>query len=198
MTGSPFPRRRFLLAAAATGLLGGCAAPAQRLVETHYGLAPKLQPLDLGGRIMVVSRVNASGIFAGRPLIKRRGTAPINYEETRGKLWHSAPADLIQDSLVRAWNSASAKPVATAGNVTARGLRLDLSLNEFCYTETMAGRISLHARLIDDSRSALLDSHYEAEVSAQGSSLDDAVLAMEKALAEAADGLGRDITATLG
>ena len=66
----------------ATGLLAGCAAPTQRLIETHYGLSPKLEAVDLSGRVMVVGRVNASGIFAGRPLIRRRGTAPLNYEET--------------------------------------------------------------------------------------------------------------------
>ena len=192
-----FNRRNFILTTMATGLLAGCAAPTQRLIETHYGLSPKLAAVDLGDRLMVVGRVNASGIFAGRPLIRRRGTAPLNYEETRGKLWHSSPADLLQDSLVRGWNAASAQHVATAGNVAANGLKLDLSVTEFCYTETMAGRISFHARLIDAGRKTLLDRHYEAEIAAAGASLEDAVIAIELALADAADRLGRDIEASL-
>ena len=194
---SQFSRRNFVLTAMATGLLAGCAAPTQRLIETHYGLSPKLEAVDLGGRVMVVGRVNASGIFAGRPLIKRRGTAPLNYEETRSKLWHSSPADLLQDSLVRGWNTASTGHVATAGNVSANGLKLDLSVTEFCYTETMAGRIGFHARLSDAGRKTLLDRHYEAEIAANGTSLDDAVIAIERALADAANRLGRDIEASL-
>lgn len=194
---SQFNRRNFIFTAMATGLLAGCAAPTQRLIETHYGLSPKLEAVDLSGRVMVVGRVNASGIFAGRPLIRRRGTAPLNYEETRGKLWHSSPADLLQDSLVRGWNAASTQHVATAGNVSANGLKLDLSVTEFCYTETMAGRIGFHARLIDAGRKTLLDRHYEAEIAAAGSSLDDAVLAIELALTDAANRLGHDIEASL-
>ena len=191
-------RRHFLMAATSTGLLAGCAGPAQRLVETHYGLSPKLNALDLGGKVIVVSRFNASGIFAGRPVIKRRGTSPLNYEETRGKLWHSSPADLLQNSLVRGWNKASAEPVATAGSVTARGLRLDISVTELCYTETMAGRVSFHARLVDDQRNVLLERHYEAESNASGSSLDDAVVAIEAAFSDAANSLGRDIVSSVG
>ena len=192
-----FNRRNFILTAMATGLLAGCAAPTQRIIETHYGLSPALAAVDLGGRVMVIGRVNASGIFAGRPLIRRRGTAPLNYEETRGKLWHSSPADLLQDSLVRGWNAASTEQVATAGNVSANGLKLDLSVTELCYTETMAGRIGFHARLIDAGRKTLLDRHYEAESAANGGSLDDAVIAIELALAHAANQLGRDIEASL-
>lgn len=189
-------RRHFILAVASAGLLAGCAGPTQRLIETHYGLSPKLDALGLGDNIVVVSRVNASGIFAGRPLIKRRGTSPLNYEETRGKLWHSSPADLLQDSLVRGWNAGSSQPVATAGGISARGLKLDLSVTELCYTSNMAGRVGFHAKLTDDDRNILVDQYYEAEVAAVGSSLDDAVVAIEKAFAAAANALGRDMTAS--
>lgn len=55
---------------------------------------------------------------------------------------------------------------------------------------TSVGYASL---LIADSRIPILDLHYETEEQARGTTIDAAVVAMEKALGTVANQLGRDI-----
>ena len=135
------------------GLLAGCAAPTQRLIETHYGLSPKLEAVDLGGRVMVVGSRQCQRHFAGRPLIK--GVAPAHLIMRK----HAANSGIRH--LLTCCRTALSRleyrqhwACCDRRNVSANGLKLDLSVT-ICYTETMAGRIGFHARLMISARPCL-------------------------------------------
>lgn len=190
---SPTTRRRFLAITGASVLLAGCAQPGQRLVETHYGLNLALKPLNLpNGAVIAVERVRTNGIFAARQLVERVSSSPVSFIETRGKLWHSAPGDMLQDALVRAWNTASGRKIASTSS-RGKALRLELTLSELSFASDGSGIAAFHAELTGANRRVLLDRDYRATGPANGATADAAVLSMEKALGTALDQLAADI-----
>ena len=192
-------RRNFIIkAAAATAfaspLLAACAGPAQRLVEHHYGMTLTLAPLELEDGVLTVDRVSGQGIFAGRPIVEMTNTSPAQYIETRGKLWHSSPADLLRDAAIKGWNNASGKQVAQSTTTGRAALKLNLELIGIGFDQNGAGFISLRASLVNDQRETLINAHYDASGPA-ADGLNASVTSIEAAAAKALNALGKDIAA---
>ena len=195
-------RRQFIKTAgsasmmtAAMGLgLAACAGPAQRIVEEHYGLNPTLTALNLPQGVKLgVDRVNVNGIFAGRPVIKEVSTSPLKYEETRSKLWHASPADLIRDAAISGWNNAAGETVALSTATERPKLKLEMDLLTIGYDQSGAGFIAMRARLITDKRKVLIDSRFEAK-GASASSLGGTILSIENALEAVLNDIGTAIS----
>ena len=192
-------RRNFIIkAAAATAfaspLLVACAGPSQRLIEHHYGLSLTLAPLDLNNKMLTIDRVSGQGIFASRPIVEMTNTSPAQYVETRGKLWHSSPADLLRDAAIKGWNAASGTQVAQSTTTGRAALKLNLELIGIGFDQNGAGFISLRASLVDDKRETLINAHYDATGPA-ASDLNASVRSIETAAAKALNALGKDIAA---
>jgi uncharacterized lipoprotein YmbA len=178
-------------------LIFACAAPPQRIAEHHYGLTLDLSPLDLSGeQTITLDRVHGQGIFASRPLIKKIGQSPAQYIETRSKLWHSAPADLLQDAVLKGWNDASGRVVATSSTLERPQLKLDLHLTAIGFDQRGAGFITIRAVLSTDKRKALINRHYQA-VGPAASNLNQSVLSIETAAVEVFNALGMDIATAI-
>ena len=193
-------RRQFLtFAAGGVSLLAltACAAPQARITEQHYGLAPDLNPLSIANGQIMIDRISANGIFAGRPIIEQVSTSPERYEETRSKLWHSSPSDLIRDAIIKGWNEASDRPVVTSSLTSNAEYRLDIDLIKIGFGPSGKGFVNLRAVLTDTKRQVLVDGHYEA-MGPSAPSLDDQVVSIEKALSEALNALAADITTATG
>ena len=195
-------RRAFFIKAAATTvmaspLLVACAGPAQRIVEHHYGMSLDLAALNLpDGTMVTLDRVSGQGIFAGRPIVEMINDAPAQYVETRSKLWHSSPADLLRDAAIKGWNASSGRMVAAASSTGRPDLKLDLDLIGIGFDMSGAGFVNLRATLTTSGRDVLINGHYDASGPAAGD-LNGAVLSIENAVENALNALGADITAAL-
>ena len=192
------PNRRQFFNFATGGLalaaLTACANPQARVTESHYGLTPQLQGLTLSSGQIKIERISANGIFAGRPIIEQVSTQPERYVETRSKLWHSSPSDLIRDALIKGWNDASNRQVITSSLSAPAEYRLDIDLMGIGYGASGQGFVKLRAVLTDSKRQVLIDSHYDA-TGPSALDLDGAVVSIETALSEAFNALGVDISA---
>ena len=184
----------FMAGGVALAGLTACAGPQARVTEYHYGLATKLNALSLPKGLIKIERISANGIFAGRPIIEQVSTTPERYVETRSKLWHSSPSDLIRDALIKGWNNASDRKVITSSLSAAADYRLDIDVMGIGYGASGKGFVKLRAVLTDDKRQVLIDSHYDAS-GPSGANLDASVQSIEAALSEALNALGADITA---
>lgn len=199
-------RRQFIKTAGSAGMmtaalglgtiaLTACAGPAQRIVEEHYGLNPTLNALGLpDGMKLGIDRVNVNGIFAGRPVIREINTSPLQYEETRSKLWHASPADLIRDAAISGWNKAAGQSVVLSDSTERPALELEMDLLAIGYDTTGAGFVTMRARLITDRRKMLMDRRFEAKGNA-ASSLSASILSIESALEDVLNEIGAMITA---
>ena len=187
------PNRRQFLSVATGGLalaaLTACANPQARVTESHYGLTPQLEGMTLSSGQIKIERISANGIFAGRPIIE-----PERYVETRSKLWHSSPSDLIRDALIKGWNNASNRQVITSSLSAPAEYRLDIDLMGIGYGASGQGFVKLRAVLTDSKRQVLIDNHYDA-AGPSAIDLDGSVVSIETALSEAFNALGADISA---
>ena len=173
--------------------LAACATPAQRIIEEHFGLNLKLDPLPLADNAQIaVDRVSVNGIFAGRPIIEQVGTAPVKYQETRSKLWHASPADLLRDGIIAGWNNASDRTIALSATNKRPALKLELDPLTIGYDASGAGFATMRARVITDTRVVLLDRAFGATGPA-ASDLNASVMSIETALTIAIN----DITAAI-
>ena len=192
------PNRRqffgFMTSGFALAALTACASPQARVTESHYGLTPQLNALSLPKGKIKIERISANGIFAGRPIIEQVSTTPERYVETRSKLWHSSPSDLIRDALIKGWNKASDRKVITSSLSVAAEYRLDIDMMGIGYGASGKGFIKLRAVLTDAKRQVLIDSHYDAS-GPSATNLDGSVQSIEAALSEAFNALGADISA---
>ena len=194
-------RRQFIKSASSASMmtaalgLGGvaltaCAGPAQRITEEHYGLNPSLNALTLpSGAKIGIDRVNVNGIFAGRPIIREVSTSPVKFEETRSKLWHASPADLIRDAAISGWNNAAGETVALSSSTERPQFKLEMDLLKIGYDNDGAGFIAMRARFITDRRKVLLDQQFEAKGKA-AASLSGTVLSIETALQDVLNQIG--------
>jgi len=190
--------RRQFFGFAASGValvaLTACAGPQARVTEYHYGLNPQLNALSLPKGQIKIERISANGIFAGRPIIEQVSTTPERYVETRSKLWHSSPSDLIRDALIKGWNKASDRKVITSSLSATAEYRLDIDVMGIGYGASGKGFVKLRAVLTDAKRQVLIDSHYDAS-GPSATDLDGSVQSIETALSEAFNALGADISA---
>lgn len=192
------PNRRQFFGFAASGVamlaLTACASPQARITEYHYGLTPNLNALSLPTGQIKIERISANGIFAGRPIIEQVSSTPERYVETRSKLWHSSPSDLIRDALIKGWNNASERQVITSSLSAAAQYRLDIDVMTIGYGSSGQGFVKLRAVLTDANRQVLIDTHYDA-TGPSAADLDGSVLSIETAISEAFNALGADISA---
>ncbi|MCE2518109.1 MAG: hypothetical protein J4F41_09885 [Alphaproteobacteria bacterium] len=195
-------RRNFIIKAAAatvmaSPLLVACAGPAQRIVEHHYGMSLELAALPLPeGKVVTLDRVTGQGIFAGRPIVEMINDAPAQYVETRSKLWHSSPADLLRDAAIKGWNASSGRMVAASASTSRAELKLDLDLIGIGFDMNGAGFINLRATLSTSDRKVLINGHYDATGPSAGD-LNSSVLSIEKAAENALNALAADIAAAI-
>lgn len=187
----------FLMGGASLVALTACAGPQERIIEYHYGLTPQLQPLSLASGQISIDRMTTNGIFAGRPIIERISTSPDRYVETRSKLWHSSPSDMVRDTIIKGWNQASDRQVVTSSLTRDAEYRLDIDIISIGYGNSGQGFVELRVVLTDAKRNILLEQHYDAAgPSAVG--IDASVVSIETALGQAVNALGADITAATG
>ncbi len=92
------------------GLLVACVGAPHQTPHTHYGLEARLTSQVRYGveGLVLVERVQAEGIVAGRPLLKKIATQPLQLRETQGHLWRTAPSALVQEAVVRTLDGGSA------------------------------------------------------------------------------------------
>ncbi len=197
-------RRNFIKTAGATGLvmagvmgLAACAGPARRIKEEHFGLNLTLNALQLAnGQQIGVDRVNVNGIFAGRPIIEQVGTAPIKYQETRSKLWHASPADLVRDGIITGWNNAAGRTIALSSSTKRPALKLELDLLTIGYDAAGAGFVTMRARVITDKRDVVIDREFAA-AGPSASNLNRSVMSIEAALTDAINDIAAAIMAAV-
>ena len=177
--------------------LTACAAPTQRITEEHFGLNPALDGITLPADMKIgIDRVNVNGIFAGRPIIEQVATSPIKYQETRSKLWHASPADLIRDAVIKGWNDAAGRTIAVSTQTERPPLKLEMDLLTIGHDASGAGFVSMRARVITDRRQVILDQSFDGR-GAAASGLNGAILSIESALADVINDMANAITAAL-
>ena len=201
-------RRSFMKNAGSAGLmtaglglglagLTACATPAQRVTEDHFGLNPSLNGITLpDGMKIGIDRVNVNGIFAGRPIIEQVSTSPVKYQETRSKLWHASPADLIRDAVIAGWNNAAGRTVAVSTQTERPDLKLEMDLLTIGHDAAGAGFVTMRARVITNQRKVILDQSFAATGPAS-SELNGSVLSIESALAIVINDIATAISASL-
>lgn len=197
------PSRRHILAKVAGAItsiflgalvLTACASPQSRIVETHYGLNPSLDALTIKeGQKIVIDRINAAGIFAGRQIVEQIKTSPEQYVETRSKLWHSSPGELLRDAMIKGWNQSTGYKVISTATTGDADYRLDIDIARIGYGASGKGFVSIRAIMKDKSRNIIVDDYFEAS-GPSAVSLDDKVKSIETAMAAAVNALGQEIS----
>ena len=190
---------RSAVCALALASLAACTSAPARDADVYYDLRPQIENVSFGStKTMKLQSVSVKGLQSARPLVFEASRTPAQYQEVRGHLWHVAPSTLLEVAIGNALISASTDlVVGTSDNIDDEDLRLRVIVSKFHFSPNDAAHIAFDA-VIKDRRGKIVSStRYDVSEPITAEGYENAVLALEAALAQAITALAKDIAATL-
>ena len=184
------------------GVLAACAGAPTQTPHTHYGLTADLaQQTRYGAEgLVLVERVQAEGVIAGLPLLKKIGDQPLRLREVEGHLWRAAPSALIQEAVVQSLNDSSGDlAFLPAGiGVSTGDYVLRLALTAFHWdAATQTAEIELYANVTRRTGNTLILSKAYSRSADAGASADSGIRGLGDALGLVLDDLSKDLANAL-
>lgn len=190
---------RSAVGALALASLAACSSAPARDADVYYDLRPQIEQIAFGStKTMKLQSVSVKGLQSARPLVFEASSAPLQYQEVRGHLWHVAPSNLLEVAVSNALIQASTDLViGTSDNIDDEDLRLRLIVQKFHFTPNEAAHIAFDAVIKDRRGKIVTTKRYDVSHPMTGAGYQNAVLALEEALAQAISALANDMADTL-
>ena len=183
-------------------VLAGCAGAPSQPPHTHYGLSADMsQPVRYGAEgLVLVERVQAEGVIAGRPILKKTGDQPLQLREMEGHLWRAAPSALVQEAVVKSLSDASQDlSFLPAGiGVTNGDFVLRVALTGFHWDAgAQTAEIAVYATVTRRKGNALILTKTYRKTASTGTSAGSGISGLGAALGLVLDDLAKDLASAL-
>ena len=190
---------QFALVGMSLFALAACSSAPARDADVYYDLRPEIAPITFGStQTLKLQSVSVKGLQSGRSLVFELASAPVQFQEVRGHLWHVSPSELIESAVANALGSASQDLIiGTTDTIDEEDLRLKLIVEKFHFTPDQSAKISFDAVLKNKRGKIIFSQRYNVETDISASGYQGAVSALEDGLASSITAMANDISAAL-
>ena len=179
--------------------LAACSSAPARDADVYYDIRPQIAPVSFGTtQSLKLQSVSVKGLQSGRSLVLEMATAPVQFQEVRGHLWHVSPSELIETAVANALGSASQDLIiGTTDTIDNEDLRLKMIVEKFHFTTDQTAKISFDAVLKNKRGKIIFTKKYETIQASQSAGYQGAVSALEAALASTISQMAKNLSAAL-